>query len=179
MKNRKIIILFIILFCLVVLGGYFGIRYFRNKESITEAKEYVPEEEITEEQMRQTIVSLYFLNKETGELNPEARMIDIKELLDKPYEKLIDLLLEGPKNEKLQKVIPDNTKCLSIKTEGDCLIIDFSKEFLNYDKSNQNGKANLINSIVDTMTELTEINQVKFLIEGVPNDEFSDNFVRN
>ena len=179
MKNKKIIILFVILFCLVIIGGYFGIRYVKNREENTEVEEYVPEEEITEEQMRQTSVSLYFVSKETGELTPEARMIDIKELMEKPYEKLMELLLQGPKNDKLQKIIPDNTKCLSIKLEGDCLTIDFSKELLDYDKSNINNKANLINSIVDTMTELTEVNQVKFLVEGNINEEFDDSYVRN
>ena len=179
MKNKKIIILFVILFCLVIIGGYFGIRYVKNREENTEVEEYVPEEEITEEQMRQTIVSLYFVSKETGELTPEARMIDIKELMEKPYEKLMELLLQGPKNDKLQKIIPDNTKCLSIKLEGDCLTIDFSKELLDYDKSNINNKANLINSIVDTMTELTEVNQVKFLVEENINEEFDDSYVRN
>ena len=31
MKNKKIIILFVILFCLVIIGGYFGIRYVKNR----------------------------------------------------------------------------------------------------------------------------------------------------
>ena len=63
--------------------------------------------------------------------------------------------------------------------EGNLLTINFSNEFLNYDKQNPTAKANLINSIVNTMTELTEINNVKFLIDGNENEEFKDNYVRN
>lgn len=178
MKNKKIIILFVILFCLVIIGGYFGIRYVKNREENTEVEEYVPEEEITEEQYRQTIVSLFFANKETGELTPEARMIDIKEIMNEPYKVLMNMLIEGPKNEKFAKVIPDGTKVLNINKEGDTLTIDVSSEFLNYDKNSDIAKNNLIYSIVNTMTELTEINHVKFLINGEVNSDFADTYVR-
>ena len=68
-------------------------------------EEYTPQEEITDEQARQTIVSLYFPLKETNELNPEARLIDIREIINNPYEKLVNLLIEGPKNDKNKKSI--------------------------------------------------------------------------
>ena len=131
-----------------------------------------------QEQQRQTIVTLYFQNKETKELMPEARMIDIKEMLNKPYEKLINLLIEGPKNDKQEKVIPENTKLLKTAVEGDCITIDFSSEFLNYDKNNKQVKENLVNSIVNTLTELTEINKVKILIDGKENAEFKEEHTR-
>ena len=178
MKNKKIVLIFIVLLCFVLIGGFFAIKYFKDKQESDQIQEYTPQEEITEEQYRQTIVSLYFENTETKELMPEARMMDIKELIDNPYEKLINMLMEKPKNEKLNKLIPENTKILNINKEGDTLIIDFSSEFLNYDKSSDSGKSNLIYSIVNTMTELTEINHVRFLIDGTENSEFSDVYVR-
>ena len=39
-------------------------------------------------------------------------------------------------------------------------------------------KDNLINSIVNTVTELNEVNKVKILINGQTNDEFKDEYVR-
>lgn len=105
-------------------------------------------------------------------------MIDIKEMLNKPYEKLINLLIEGPKNEKQEKVIPENTKLLKASIAGDCVTLDFSVEFLNYDKNNKQAKENLVNSIVNTLTELTEINKVKFLIDGKENAEFKEEYTR-
>ena len=178
MKNRKIFLLFLILFILLLIGGYFDIKYIKDKKEEENIQEYTPEEEITEEQYRQTIVSLYFADKETGELLPEARMIDIKEIINDPYNVLMNMLIEGPKNEKFAKVIPDGTKVLSINKEGDTLTIDFSSEFLNYDKNADIAKNNLIYSIVNTMTELTEINHVKFLVNGEVNSDFSDTYVR-
>lgn len=179
MKNKKILIIFVCLFLLVLIGGYFAINYVKSKNQETIVEEYVPEEEITEEQLRQTIVSLYFLDTQTNELVPEARLIDIKEMMSAPYEKLVNLLIEGPKSEKSVKLIPDNTRLLQNYLEGDCLVLDFSTEFLNYDKENEKGKENLVNSIVNTLTELSEINEVKILIDGKENQEFNQVYTRN
>lgn len=179
MKNKKIVIIFVCLFLLVLIGGFFAIRYVKSINQETTIEEYVPEEEITEEQLRQTIVSLYFLDKQSNELVPEARLIDIKEMMSNPYEKLINLLIEGPKNEKNSRVMPENTKLLKNYLEGDCIVLDFSSDILNYDKENEKGKENLINSIVNTLTELSEINSVKILVEGNQNEEFNEEYMRN
>ncbi len=175
MKSKKIGIIFFILLVILLIGGYFGIQYVKNKQKeITVEAEYVPQEEITQEQERQTIVSLYFSNKETNELNPEARLIDIKEIINNPYEKLINLLIEGPKNEKNKKIIPENTKINKIYLEEDCVVLDVSTEFLNYEKENEKEKTNLINSIKNTFIQLTEINQIKILIDGNENEELKE-----
>lgn len=181
MKNKKIIVVFAVLLIVVLVGGYFGIKYAKNKaeeknQSINE--EYTPEEEITEEQARQTIISLYFPAKETKELMPEARLIDIKELINNPYEKIMQLLIEGPKSDKEEKVVPDGTKVLKTFMENDCLTLDLSAEFLNFDKTNEKSKEILINCIVNSMTELTEVNQVKILINGNQSDEFKEVYKR-
>ncbi len=178
MKNKKIIILFSVLFIILVVGGYFIIQHMKNEKNKEISQDYTPQEEISEEQSRQTIVTVYFPNKETKELMPEARMVDIKEMVNTPYDKLINLLIEGPKNEKQEKIIPENTRLLGTKIDGECITIDFSTEFLNYDKTNENSKNNLINSIVNTLTELTEINKVKFLVDGTENTEFSETYTR-
>ncbi len=178
MKNKKIGIIFFTAFIILLIGGFFAIRYVKNKEKETVVEEYVPEEEITEEQVRQTIVSLYFPNKETNELNPEARLIDIKEIMNNAQEKLISLLVEGPKNEKNKKVIPEGTKLNKSYFEGDCVVLDFSSEFLNYNKEEEKAKENLMDCIVNTLTELTEVNKVKILVDGNENAEFNEVYSR-
>ena len=177
MKNKKIGIIFFIALIIVLIVGYFLIQYFKNKEEKVSVEEYTPQEEITDEQIRQTIVSLYFPSEE-NQLKPEARLIDIKDIINNPYEQLINLLIEGPKNEKNKKVIPENTKLNKTYLEGDCVVLDFSSEILNYSKENKNAKNNIINSIVNTLTELTEVNKVKILINGKENDEFKEIYER-
>lgn len=157
------------------MGGFFTIKYVKSKKTNSEnTDEYIPQQEISEDQLRQTIVSLYFPSKETKELVPEARLIDIKEIINDPCDKLILLLIDGPKNEKEERIIPDNTKLNKSYMDDDCVILDFSEELLNYNKTEEKGKETLINSIVKTLTQLTEVNKVKILIDGNENEEFND-----
>lgn len=180
MKNKKIVLLFLVLLIIIFVVGFFSIKFVRQKKE-NEGQgqmEYVPEQEISEEQLRETIVSLYFPDKETNLLKPEARLVNVKEIIQSPYNVLIELLIQGPKNDKLNCIIPENTKLLNSSLEGECLVLDFSAELLNYDKSKGNIKENLINSIVNTVTELNEVNKVKVMINGQVNDEFKDEYVR-
>ena len=178
MKNKKIILLFVILLIIIFIVGFFAIKFVKNKKENELQNEYVPEEEISEEQLRETIVSLYFPDKETNMLKPEARLGNVKELIQSPYNVLIDLLIEGPKNEKLKSIIPENTKLLNSFLDGECLTLDFSNELLKYNKEDSKGKENLIDSIVNTVTELNEVNRVKILINGQTSEEFKDEYMR-
>ena len=68
MKNKKILILFIISVILIVVIGYFAIKFVKQKKNNEILDEYVPQEEISDEQSRETIVSLYFTDKENLKL---------------------------------------------------------------------------------------------------------------
>ena len=173
MNNKKVTMyICIILIILILISvGYYIYKNIKNKKEIME---YIPEEEITEEQLRRTIVTLYFLNPKTDELEPEARQIDSKELIDYPYEVLISLLIEGPQNDNLNKIIPENTKLIDTKVENNVLEINFSKEFIEEQSLGKMREELIIKSIVKTVTELTEINKVAILVEGEINKEFAD-----
>lgn len=175
MKSKKIIIIFSILLIIILLGGFLTIKHVKNKQQENMLSgEYVPQEEISENQMRETIVSLFFLDKETKKLEPEARLVDIKEIINDPSDKLVQLLIEGPKNIENEKIIPDGTKLNKSYMDNDCVVLDFTKEILNYNKIEEKGKENLINSLVNTLTQLTEVNNVKILIDGNENEEFNE-----
>lgn len=178
MKNKKILILFIISVILIVVIGYFAIKFVKQKKSNEIQNEYVPQEEISDEQSRETIVSLYFADKETGLLKPEARLVNVKDLIKSPYNTLAELLISGPKNDKLKVVIPENTKLLNASLDKECLTLDFSSEILNYNKDDSMLKNNLIYSIVNTVTELNEVNKVKFLVNGQASSDFEEFYVR-
>ena len=165
--KKKIIIGVVILLLIAV-----GVWIFLNKK--TNNQEYVPQEEISDEQLIQTIVSLYFKNKNTGELESEGRLIDAKLLLNEPYKTLMELLIEGPKNEKFEATIPNGTKINKMELKNDILYIDFSKEFVDNQKNGTEEESATIYSIVNTMTRLTEINGVKILIDGKADQKFKD-----
>jgi len=178
MKNKKLImyVSIIIIMAILILVGYFIYNNIKNKNNEI-ISEYTPQEEITEEQLRQTIITLYFLDIENYKLVPEARKIDCKELLKDPYNLLINLLIEGPKNEKLIKLIPEETKLINTEIKDNILFINFSKELINEQNLGKEQEELILKSIVNTVTELTEINKVIFLIEGEENKGFPDNGV--
>ena len=120
------------------------------------------------------------------ELKPETRKIDSKLLINYPYEILINLLIEGPKNEKLLKLIPENTKLLGTQIKNNILYINLSKEFIDEQNLGKQQEELIVKSIVNTVTELTEINKIAILIEGEEAKAFPDNelnfnkiFIRN
>lgn len=176
-NKRTLIILIAIIIILGIIGYYINIQIQKNKEK-NQIIEYTPAEEITEEQLRQTIVSLYYNNKDTNILIPEARSIDVKELTKDPYLTLINLLIEGPKNEKLEKVIPEGTKVNKIELKNNIVYIDFSKEFIENHEGGVEKESNTIYAIVNTLTQLNEVEAVKIIIEGEEGRSFKDNCIK-
>ena len=160
------------LFFIILIGWVIN----TNKE-IEENNEIIPEQELSDDQLRQTIITLYFFGKETAKLEPEARKIDVRELVNNPYQVLANLLIEGPKNEELLKLIPDGTKLNNIEIKDQIVYIDFSEEFINEQKLGEEQEKMIINSILKTLIELNEVNGIKILINGEENKAFPDNCV--
>ena len=157
-----------------------------NKNKKTEYVEYEPQEEISDEQERKTMISLYFVNKTTRNVEPEARMLDVKTLIKDPYTVIINMLIDGPKNENHDKVIPEGTTLIGTSLEGDTLKINFSSEFVENHIGGKEEEQKTIECLVNSLTELTEVNSIKILINGEENAKFKDgeidfsqNFIRN
>ena len=166
MNNKRfkmfvgIILIVVILAC---IGTYIYGKLTSSNMTILE--EYTPEEEISNEQIRTTIVKLFFKEINSNELKYENRSIDSKNLLGDPYDFLIKLLLEGPTNDELEKIIPDETILISTTLINDTLLVNFSDDFINID-ADIDLASNIVYSIVNTLTQFNEINSVKFLING-------------
>ena len=172
--NKKVLVV-IILILLLGIGGWLLWNSINQEKEVSE---YQPQEEISDEQNRQTIVSLYFQNKNTDELVPEGRMLDVKLLLNEPYKTLMQFLIDGPKNEKLERLIPEETVVNKVELKKDILYIDLSKEFIEKHQGGEQLESNTIYSIVNTMTQLTEVNGVKILIDGEADKEFKDGKIK-
>lgn len=170
--NKKTFIIISVLLLIAIIGV--GVYLIVQNNQKPEVNEILPEEEISDEQMRQTIVTLYYQNKETKALMPEGRNIDAKELLTDPYTTLMNLLIETPKNEKLQTAIPTGTRVLKAELKGDMIWLDLSKEFIDNHSGGQEAENTTIYAIVNTLTELKEVNSVKILINGKENQSFKD-----
>lgn len=177
MKNKKILIVLIIVIIILGLIGWFVYQKVQENKKENQITEYIPEEEIDVAGLRQTVVSLYFNQKDTNTLIPEARRVDVKELTKDPYNTLMKLLLEGPKNEGLEKVIPDGTKINKIELKNGTIYLDLSKEFVENHKGGAEAESRTVYSIVNTLTGLNEVEAVKILIDGKEDACFKDNLI--
>ena len=158
MKRKRLIA--IITFLLILMLAFFVYKNISIEKKKDEYQDYTPQEEISEEQSRQTKVTLYFENIDTGELETEIKVMDANILINNPEEELINLLIKGPQSSNLKKLIPEGTVLHDIKIEKSCAIINVSNEFLNYE--NEENKLKIINSIVNTLTNLKEVKSIKF-----------------
>lgn len=172
-KDAMIIVICLIVITLIV-GGFLLYKNLKKQKMEQELQDYTPQEEISEEQLRQTIITLYFQNKETKELMPEARKIDVSLLAKDPYQYLIQSLIEGPKNETMEKIMPEGTKLNGTELKGNVLWVNFSKEFIDNAPEGEQEEKRIIQSIVYTVTELNEVDAVRILIDGQENLAFSD-----
>ena len=168
--KKKIIftIIFIIIIVILIICSV-STEIENNVENIPEIE---PEEEISEEEMRQTKVELYFVDKTSGILSKEDRKIDSKDLLDNPYKYIIQLLINGPESEGLENPIPEGTKINNVTFSKGVLTVDLSSEFLNSSGTDS------IYSIVDSLTQFTEINEIKFLIDGEVKEGLKNSFIK-
>lgn len=169
--NKKTLIIVIILIIAIAITG---VLLWQSKKGNIENNVIQPEEEITEEQMRTSLVTLYYINKESKELSPEGRMVDVKTLLTNPYETLTNLLIETPKNEKLQSPISNGTKVLGAELKGDVVYLNLSNEFIENYEGGEDAEKLTMKAIVNTLTELNEVNGIKILINGQEDKEFKD-----
>lgn len=174
-RKRIISIITIILIAVVVFLVYKNISI--EKTENNEYQDYTPEEEISEEQMRQTKVILYFANAETGELETEIKIVDANTLIKNPYKQLVELLIKGPQSSNLKKIIPEGTLLHDVTLENSSAIVNVSNEFLNFENEEQ--KLKIINSIVNTLTNLKEVDSIRFLINGEANEKLADTYIKN
>ena len=175
MKKRFFCIIFIIV--AIIFLGYMVIVncvFNKNTEII---KEYVPEVEISDSELRKTMVNLYFINKE-NKIQSEIRVVDSKELLRNPYLALVGMLIGGPKDEKLKSIIPEETKVIDAKINKKCVIVNLSKEFVEKSDGDVHQKCNMIYTIVNTLTELNEVQSVRFLIDGEEIEGFKEDSIK-
>lgn len=175
MKRKLFIGIFLVIAILGLVYMVLVNTVFKKNEEII--SEYVPEVEISDNELRKTLVTLYFANSD-GKVSSEVRLIDSKELLRNPYIALVGMLLEGPKDENLKSAIPNGTKIIDAKLNKKCVTVNLSKEFIENADEDINKKCSMIYSIVNTLTELNEVQSVKFLIDGEEVEGFEDESIK-
>ncbi len=109
---------------------------------------------------------IYLLNKDnyivmsSCNISSNEPLVKAKELINALT---IDSGVDNYPSSKLNPIIPKNTKLLSIDLNNNLLKVNFSKDFLNVDKKNEE---KLIEALVYTLTEISEVKEIMIFIEN-------------
>ncbi|KXG77024.1 GerMN domain-containing protein [Thermotalea metallivorans] len=109
-------------------------------------------------------LKLYFGSPRNNRLVSEERVIVSTE--QQPEKLIVEELIKGPRNKTLKPSIPPETKLLSIKTIDNVCYVNLSRSFLDTYRWDLMNEAITIWSVVNSLTEIHEIQAVQFLIEG-------------
>ena len=164
MKNKNlfpIILLIVVVLIVIVSIATTSIQKTSDKSGLND---YTPEEEINSKELRETIVTLYFLDTTSNTLKSEGKIVDSSELLENPYKTIVQYLIDGPKSNLLSSVFPENIKILSATLDKNCVTLNFSEQLLDVKDDSQ--KYNIINSVLNSLAQLTEVNSIKLQVNG-------------
>ncbi len=96
-----------------------------------------------------------------GELTYEPRDLIVK-ASQNPYYDAFTYLLQHASG------FPKGTRLLSVKREGNTLVLDFSKELVDDFEGGSDEEAGIINAIARTASSFPEIERIRILVEGKP-----------
>ncbi|MEW6723892.1 MAG: GerMN domain-containing protein [Bacillota bacterium] len=107
---------------------------------------------------------LYFGDKNAEYLVAEVRKVIRK---DESLEALaIRELIKGPASAQLTRTIPAEAKLLSVSVENGVAYVNFSRELQTKHWGGSSGELMTIYSIVNTLTERSNVQKVQLLLEG-------------
>jgi len=152
LKKKAIKKIFISLSCLLILGIVY---LFPNKNEPIKTN-------ITNKTKETNIIYLIdnnnYISRVSTILTSENTKDKIKEIIN-----ILTIDSNNYIRDGFSKIIPKNTKLLSLDINSDLVKLNFSKELLNIDKLNEE---KMIEAIVYSITSLDNINYVSIYVEG-------------
>ena len=128
-------------------------------------------------------LTLYFSDSQ-GRFLMEEQRSELVESDDSLPEHILRALIAGPQSAQLQPTIPEGTALLSVSVLDGVCLVNFSSEFRQNRPKQQLTERMTVFSVVNSLTQLEEINSVEILVEGNPIDRYhyldlSDALVRD
>jgi len=131
------------------------------EEPLQDEEEAAPEQPTKPDEEK---AALYFANADADQLVKEIR--EIKASGAETKKAILEELIEGPQNPELVRTIPEDVKVLDVTVEDGIAAVNFSEELRSSHWGGSTGEILTIYSIVNTLAELPDVEQVEFLIEG-------------
>ena len=132
-----------------------------EKPSSPSEKEQEPKKPETKE----LSVTLYYPNDEGTKLVAVSRKVKFTGEGEK-YAATLKSLMEGTKEKGQTTILPKKTKLRSVKFQDGVVTVDFSGDLTKHFVGGSTGEEMLVGSVVNTLTEFSEVKSVRFLIDG-------------
>jgi len=179
---RKIIYFSVL--CIFLAGVFAGCSIMdklgKNNEEIQAASSIAMDESEASKLSDKVPIRLYFANEEGNKLSLEIRYIPMEEAgkgTSNLATIIVDELIKGPTKKELKATLPGNVKQVTpVSVEKGVATVNLSTDIID---SHPGGKAQeqlTIYSIVNSLTELKDIENVQFKINGETRAEFKGNF---
>jgi len=142
-------------------------------EETTETTEGTTEEPTTEETQEkpaEITIPIYFSDDQAQYMKGEYRTISN----DDPVKNAVNELFKGPNSANLYALIPEGTKLLNAEIKNNVAYVDFSTDILEGVAGGSTLQRFIIYTIVNTLTEIDEVDAVQILIDGKNVKTFGD-----
>lgn len=125
-------------------------------------------------------IRLYFANENNTKLKLEIRYIPVSEAkksVNNLAATVVKELINGPKSSNLKATVPKGTKLKSsVAIKSGVATVNLSKEFVDKHPGGKDAEQLTIYSIVNSLTQIKEIQKVKFLINGDSREVYKGSF---
>lgn len=126
-----------------------------------------------EEEPVEVTAALHFRRKDSQELGFEFRVFRLTES-DSVAQVVLEALIAGPQDEGLERILPADLKVLSARQEGKVCYVDLSGVFLQQIPQEEWEQQMVIDSLVNTLCSLENVEQVQLLVDGQPLEWYGD-----
>lgn len=110
-------------------------------------------------------INVYFANEQATQMLKEVR--EVESGVNKP-QRVIEELIKGPAAPTHGRTIPEGTRLLGITVQDGVASVNFSSEFVTNHGGGTAGELMTVYSVVNSLTDLFQVNQVRFLVNGQP-----------
>lgn len=139
-----------------------------NKTTITadtgSAPKALPDKEKEKAAKGKLTIKVYYPDEQGMKLQAVKKTVKVGS--DDKYTAALKALLDGTKEKGLATIVPKQAKIKSVKVQGDTAFVDFDDNLIKKFIGGSTGEEMLVGSIVNTLTEFSEIKKVQLLVEG-------------
>ncbi|MCI5567111.1 MAG: GerMN domain-containing protein [Veillonellaceae bacterium] len=164
MRTFMAALLVMLMLMMAGCGGESGSNKAQESNNTSVASSSNKEAQAPEKKVESTLsVTLYYPDDSGMKIIAVKR--DVKPSPDK-YTAVMKSLMSGTDKKGTVDIIPKTAKLRSVKVKDGVAKVDFSRELIKDFNGGSTGEEMLVGSIVDTLTEFSEVKKVQILVEG-------------